>query len=265
MVFTGATFGALSITDREKYQAPFRPLVPDVEIIPFNDSAAAEKVIDESTCAVFVEVVQGEGGIFSADQAFMQSLRKACDRHHALLIVDEIQTGFGRTGRLWAHEYYHIQPDMMTLAKALGGGLPMGATLMTEEVAASITVGDHGSTFGGGPVAASAALVLLAHTSETSLLSHVREMSAYLVDRLTELHIPEIDEIRASGLMIGIGLTVESKPYYQKAHQYGILILTAGMQVIRLLPPLTITKDEIDQFVIAFEKLMKENTGENHG
>lgn len=260
--FHGRTFGALSVTDREKYQAPFRPLVPDVAIVPFNNCAAAEKAIDSATCAVIVEVVQGEGGIFPAQKEFMRALRKACDTHHALLVIDEIQTGLGRTGRLWAHQHYDVEPDIMTLAKALGGGLPIGATLMTEEVAASIAIGDHGSTFGGNPIAASAARAVLRQMKDETLLAHVREMSAYLIQQLSQLHIAQIDEIRAHGLMVGIELTEEAKPFYRKAHQFGILILTAGTHVIRLLPPLNVTKEEIDQFAAAFKKLMQKESEE---
>jgi len=256
--FHGRTFGALSITAREKYQAPFKPLVPDVEIVPFNDIAAAQQAIDTSTCAVVVEMVQGEGGVNLATQQFLQALRKSCTQHDALLIVDEIQTGFGRTGKLWAHQHFDIQPDMMTLAKALGGGLPVGATLMTNEVAAPIVAGDHGSTFGGGPITASAALVILQRTQDPDMLDHVQKIGAYLFSELNALNLPQVVAIRSLGLMVGIELNVDAKPFYKKAHEYGILILTAGPKVLRLLPPLTITKAEVDQFIRAFKKLLIE-------
>ncbi|MEN8240610.1 MAG: aspartate aminotransferase family protein [Chloroflexota bacterium] len=258
--FHGRTFGALSVTDREKYQAPFRPLVPGVEIIPFNDIVAAEQTIDASTCAVVVEVVQGEGGITLATQQFLQTLRTLCTQHHALLIIDEIQSGFGRTGKLWAYQHYDIQPDIITLAKAMGGGLPIGATLVTDSVAEVIEAGDHASTFGGGPVAASAALVVLQRTQAPSMLNHVEELGTYLSDQLKALNLPQVVEIRSLGLMVGIELNVDAKPFYDKAHEYGILILTAGPNVVRLLPPLTITKAEIDQFIQAFNKLIMDNT-----
>ncbi|MDO9545615.1 MAG: aspartate aminotransferase family protein [Pelolinea sp.] len=254
--FHGRTFGALSVTDREKYQAPFRPLVPDVEIIPLNDIEAARTAIDDNTCAVIVEAVQGEGGIFPASEEFLLTLRASCTRHGALLIMDEIQTGFGRTGKLWAHQHTSVQPDIMTLAKALGGGLPMGATLMTDAVAACIEVGDHGSTFGGGPVAAAAALVVLERTQRQDMLDHVLEMSAYLTSEITALQLPQVVAIRSHGLMIGIELDCKAKPFYETAHHYGILLLTAGPNVIRLLPPLTITKVEIDQFIQAFVRMI---------
>jgi len=258
--FHGRTFGALSITAREKYQAPFKPLVPNVEIVPFNDIEAAKQAIDASTCAVVVEVVQGEGGVNLATQRFLQALRALCTKYTALLIVDEIQTGFGRTGRLWAYQHYDIQPDMMTLAKAMGGGLPIGATLMTNDAAEPILAGDHGSTFGGGPVAASAALVVLQRTQDPGMLSHVQEISTYLCRELKALNLPQVVEIRSLGLMVGVELNMDAKPFYKKAHEYGILFLTAGPNVLRLLPPLIITKAEVDQFTLAFKKLLMEKT-----
>lgn len=258
--FHGRTFGALSITDREKYQAPFKPLVPDIEIVPFNNIAAAKEVIDDSTCAVVVEVIQGEGGINLATIEFLQALRTSCTKHSALLIIDEIQTGFGRTGTLWAYQNFGIVPDMMTLAKAMGGGLPIGATLMTNEVAEIIVAGDHGSTFGGGPMAASAALVVLQRTQDPNLLNHVQELGAYLSNELKALNLPQVIEIRSLGLMVGIEIKTDAATLYKKAHDFGILILTSGPKVIRLLPPLTITKTEIDQFIQAFKKLMMDKT-----
>lgn len=258
--FHGRTFGALSVTDREKYQAPFRPLVPDIKIVPFNDVAAAQQAIDAGTCAVVVEIVQGEGGIHLATQEFLQALRTTCTQHGALLIVDEIQSGFGRTGKLWAYQHFDIQPDLMTLAKSMGGGLPVGATLMTNDVAETIAAGDHGSTFGGGPVAAAAALVVLQRTQSPGLLKHVQEMSTYLCRKLKALDLAQVVEIRSLGLMIGIELNIDAAPLYKKAHEYGILILTAGPNVIRLLPPLIITQAEIDQFIQAFTNLLMDKT-----
>ena len=256
--FHGRTFGALSITDRETYQAPFRPLLPDVEILPFNDIEAAQTTIDKNTCAVVVEVIQGEGGINLASKEFLMALREICTQQAALLIVDEIQTGFGRTGKLWAYQNYDIQPDMMALAKAMGGGLPIGATLLTSDVAETINAGDHGSTFGGGPVAASAALVVLERTQTPDLLNHVKKLGTYLSQELNALDLAQIVEIRYVGLMVGIELNTAAEPFYKKAHEYGILLLTAGPNVIRLLPPLTVTKAEIDQFIQAFNHLLRE-------
>lgn len=256
--FHGRTFGALSITPREKYQAPFRPLLADVGLVPFNDIEAAEKAVDARTCAVIVEVVQGEGGINQASGQFLTALRELCNQHRALLIVDEIQSSFGRTGKLWAYQHYDIQPDIMTLAKALGGGLPIGATLLTDAVAETITAGDHGSTFGGGPIVAKAALRVLQRTQDQDLLDHVQEMGKYLLQQLKLLKLPQIVEIRSLGLMVGISLDTDASPFYNQAHEYGILILTAGPNVIRLLPPLTITKSQIDEFIQCFNELFKD-------
>lgn len=254
--FHGRTFGALSVTAREEYQAPFRPLLPDVEMVAYNDIETAKQAIDDNTAAVVVEVVQGEGGIKLATKEFLLALRTLCTQHNALLIVDEIQTGCGRTGKLWAYEYYDIQPDMMTLAKALGGGLPIGATLMTDAVAEAIASGDHGSTFGGNPVAARSALITMQHIQKQGMLEHVNEIAGYLIDELSKLQLPPIVEIRALGLMVGIELNTDASSFYDKAHEYGILILTAGPNVIRLLPPLIITKTHVDEFIQAFERLL---------
>lgn len=256
--FHGRTFGALSVTAREKYQAPFRPLVPEVKFVPFNDVAAAQKAIDASTCAVIVEIIQGEGGINLAAQEFLEAIRKACTQNNALLIVDEIQTGLGRTGKLWAYQHFNIQPDIMTLAKALGGGLPIGATLVTNAVAETIGAGDHGSTFGGGPIAASAALTVLEVTSSQSFLDHVQKMGTYLTKEIRSLNLSNLVEVRSMGLMVGIELTVEADPYYRNAHNHGILLLTAGPKVLRLLPPLIIKKEEISHFIQAFKNLMED-------
>lgn len=256
--FHGRTFGALSVTAREKYQAPFRPLLADVEVVPFNDVAAAEAAIDDSTCAVIVEMVQGEGGIHLASSTFIQALRKLTREHNALLIVDEIQSGFGRTGKMWAYENFDLQPDLMTVAKAMGGGLPIGAILMTDAVAEVIKPGDHGSTFGGGPVAASAALAVIEQIEQERFLAHVKEIGHTLHRELAVLQLPQVEEIRSLGLMMGIELNVEAGPFYSKAHEYGILILTAGPNVIRLLPPLIIGEAEVDAFVSAFSRMLKE-------
>lgn len=254
--FHGRTYGALSVTAREKYQAPFRPLLPNIEVGTYNDVDSVNSIIDNDTCAVIVEVVQGEGGVNIASKEFINSIRSACSKNNALMIVDEIQTGVGRTGSLWAYEQFGIKPDMMTLAKALGGGLPIGATLMTNEIAACISAGDHGSTFGGGPVAASAALAVLNKFEDKTFLKHVKNMNEYLISELEKLKISQILEIRGLGLMIGIELNCDAGSFYKKAHEYGILILTAGSSVIRLLPPLSVTKKEIDEFIKSFHKLL---------
>lgn len=254
--FHGRTFGSLSVTAREKYQAPFRPLVPGAVIAPFNDIQALEKAIGPETCAVIVEPVQGEGGLYTATSEFMGALRRLCDRHDALLIVDEIQSGMGRTGKLWGYQHFNIKPDMMTVAKALGGGLPIGAALLTDRVAAAISVGDHGSTFAGGPVVCQAALAVLERVSQADMLEHVAEMGTYLQDSLKKLNKKSIKQLRGMGLMVGIELDVPAKTVMEKGYQNGLLLLSAGENVLRLLPPLIVSQNDVDKFIQIFDQII---------
>ncbi len=254
--FHGRTFGALSVTPREKYQAPFRPLLPDVRVLPFNDPAAFIENLTGRTSAVIVEPVQGEGGIRVATTEFMKTLRENCDRTGALLIVDEIQSGLGRTGRLWAHQHYGIEPDIMTSAKALGGGLPIGATMMKDTVAGIIEKGDHGSTFGGNPIAAAAAMAVLNFVSNPETLRHVNEMSAYLVDQLNTLESPVVREVRALGLMIGIELSKNVSDMIDQAAKKGVILLSAGEKVLRLLPPYIVQKSDVDQLIKTLKEVL---------
>ena len=256
--FHGRTAGALALTAREKYQAPFRPLMPGVSFAPFDDLAAAEKLIGPETCAVFVEPVQGEGGIHPASAEFLAGLRAACDRYGALLVFDEIQCGMGRTGRLWGYEHSGVTPDMMTLAKALGGGLPIGATLLTDRVAEVMAPGDHGSTFAGGPVICRAAEIVLRRVSDPAMLEHVRAMGALLMDGLRGLNQPHIVEIRGLGLMIGVEFDREVAPLIAAGHAHGLLMINAGPNVLRLLPPLIVEENHIAQFLSTLETILAE-------
>ncbi len=259
--FHGRTAGALALTAKEHYQAPFRPLMPDVRFAPFNDCQAAQKVIGPRTCAVFVEPIQGEGGINVASDDFLRCLRQACDRYGALLVFDEIQCGMGRSGTLWAHEPSGVQPDMMTLAKALGGGLPIGATLLTDRVAATIQAGDHGSTFAGGPVICRAALETLRRVSDAAMLEHVRAMGALLVEKLRALGSPRVQEVRGRGLMIGVALDVDAWPLVEAGYARGVLLLNAGPRVLRLLPPLIVEETHIEELVAILGELLAEQKG----
>ncbi|MDH5605455.1 MAG: acetylornithine transaminase [Anaerolineae bacterium] len=254
--FHGRTFGALSITNREKYQQPFRPLLPGVTFAPFNTTADALDIIDQETCAVVVELVQGEGGVHVASKEFIQQLRQRCDQTGALLVFDEIQTGVGRTGKLWAYQHYGIQPDILAAAKALGGGLPIGATLLTGAVAQALGPGDHGSTFGGGPVVCRAAQVVLDHVSRPEFLEHVVKMGAYIVERLGKIKSPKIKQMRGRGLIIGVEIDGEAKAVIEQGYARGVLMLSAGPNVIRLLPPLIVSKKDIDHFISVFEKCL---------
>lgn len=256
--FHGRTAGSLAMTPKEKYQGPFRPLMPDVAFAPFNDLEAAEKLIGPQTCAVFVEPVQGEGGIHVATPEFLQGLRAACDRYGAALIFDEIQCGMGRTGTLWAHETSGVTPDMMTAAKALGGGLPIGVTLLTEEIASVIHPGDHGSTFAGGPVACRAAEVVLKRVNDPAMLAHVNAMGALIKERLIGLESPHILEVRGKGLMIGIQLDIPAAPLVDAGYKHGVLLLNAGPDVLRLLPPLIVDESHIAELITALDTLLNE-------
>lgn len=254
--FHGRTMGALAVTSRESYQAPFRPLMPGVSFAPYNDIDAATSLIGPQTCAVIVEPVQGEGGVNVATPAFMAALREQCDRYGVLLIVDEIQSGLGRTGTLWAYQQTGITPDIMTLAKALGGGLPIGATLLTDAVAETVEIGDHGSTFGGGPVVCAAAQVVLRRVSDPAMLAHVNAMGSYLTNKLHELQSPHVTEIRGSGLMIGVQMDIEVKPLIPAGYEEGLLLLNAGADVLRLLPPLIVSEADIDQLVDVLARII---------
>jgi acetylornithine/succinyldiaminopimelate/putrescine aminotransferase len=223
--------------------------MPGVTLAPFNDIEAAAEAIGPETCAVFVEPVQGEGGVRVANPEFLQALREACDRHGALLVFDEVQCGMGRTGKLWGYEHFDMQPDIMTLAKALGGGFPIGAALLTDQVAAIIKPGDHASTFAGSPVVCRAAEVVLRKVSDPAMLEHITAMGAYLMERLSELNSPHVQEIRGLGLMVGVQMDKEVLPLIEAGYEHGVLVLNAGPDVLRLLPPLIVTRADIDRLV----------------
>jgi len=247
--FHGRTMGALSLTPRPSYQDPFRPLIPGAAFGAYNDLASAEALIDDDTCACIVEPVQGEGGVYPADPAFLKRLRELCDRHGALLIFDEVQCGMGRTGTLWAHEPYGVTPDLMTLAKPLGGGLPMGATLLTQRVADVLGPGDHGSTFAANPVICSAAQVVVRKVSDPAFLQQVRWSGEYLGKRLGDLQerCEDIVAVRGRGLIWGIEATVDVGPAIEAGFAEGLLTCKAGAHVLRLLPPLVVSEDDIDE------------------
>ncbi|MFC1960784.1 aspartate aminotransferase family protein [Chloroflexota bacterium] len=252
--FHGRTAGALSLTPREKYQKAFRPLLPNVKTLSFNDLEAATKAIWQGTCAVFVEPLQGEGGIHEATPEFLQGLRKLCDEHGALLIFDEVQCGVGRTGTLWAHEAAGVTPDMMTLAKPLAGGLPIGAVLVTEKIASVIQPGDHGSTFAGGPVVCAAANVVLDRISDPEFLAHVDQVGAYFKERLSEINSPLITDVRGRGLMLAVELSTANTPapagdVVAAGYEHGLLLVNAGPETVRFVPPLIIEKAHVDELI----------------
>jgi len=259
--FHGRTMGAVAATHRAKYRLPFMPVMPGVRFAPFNDLAAAQAAIAGDVCAVIVEPVQGEGGLSVAAPEFLRGLRARCDAVGALLIADEIQCGMGRTGTLWAYEPYGITPDIMTVAKPLGGGLPIGAILLTEAVAGAIHVGEHGTTFGGGPLVTAVAKVVFERIADPAFLAHVREVSDYLDEALHDFASahPQVIELRGRGLMRGLQIDGSAGLVRQAGHDAGILLATAGDDVVRLLPPLIVERQHVDELVeklgIAFRGL----------
>ncbi|PNX81951.1 acetylornithine mitochondrial-like, partial [Trifolium pratense] len=249
--FHGRTLGALALTSKEQYRIPFEPVMPGVNFIEYgNVQASIELIKQGKIAAVFVEPIQGEGGIYSATKEFLQSLRNACDEAGTLLVFDEVQCGLGRSGFLWAHEAYGVFPDMMTLAKPLAGGLPIGAVLVTERVASSINYGDHGSTFAGNPLVCNAALAVLDKISKPDFLSSVSNKGLYFKELLKQKlgRNRHVKEIRGLGLIIGIDLDVPASPLVDACRNSGLLVLTAGKgNVVRLVPPLIITEKELEQ------------------
>ncbi len=256
--FHGRTMGALAATDSEKYQAPFRPLMPGVTFANFNDLDSVRAAITSETAAVIVEPVQGEGGVYPARDAFLRGLRTLCDERGALLIFDEIQCGLGRTGKLWAHEYAGVKPDLMTLAKPLAGGLPIGALLMTDAVASAMHVGEHGTTFGGGAFITSVALSVFNRIGDPKFLAHVNETGNYLMERLSEINSPHIKEVRGRGLMIGVELDIDAGKVTEKGYAHGLLLIKAREKVVRFVPPLVFQKQHVDELTDKFAKILTE-------
>ncbi len=258
--FHGRTLGALSITAQEKYQAPFRPLVPDVQIVEDFTVAALEEVFSGRVCALVIEPIQGEGGVVPVPGEFLRAARAQCDKHQALLILDEIQCGMGRTGRFFAFQHYGIQPDLVTLAKSLAAGYPLGAVLGGAKVAESLEPGEHGTTFGGGPLACRLALEVLDIIEQDGLLDRVRESGDYLsrgLKRLAGRH-RTIGEIRGLGLMIGVELGGAAKTVVERLMRRGVLANAAHDTVLRLLPPFVVGRDEMDEFLATLDQVLTE-------
>ncbi len=247
--FHGRTMGALAATGQEKYQHGFEPMVPGFKHVPYNDLRAMERAIDNRTCAVMVEPIQGEGGVYVPDDDYLPGLRKLCDQSGALLILDEIQTGVGRTGRLWCYEHAGVEPDIMSLAKALANGVPIGATLAREEIARALGPGSHGSTFGGTPFVASVALATLTTVLDEKIPDRAARMGRRLMDGLQSLRAKHstIREVRGRGLLIGVGLERPVTAVVDACREAGLLVLSAGEQVLRLAPPLIVDERDCDR------------------
>ncbi|MFZ0050802.1 MAG: acetylornithine transaminase [Desulfobaccales bacterium] len=256
--FHGRTLGALSATGQSKFWQGFDPLLEGFLFVPFNDLKALAAAVDDSVCAVLLEPIQGEGGVCLPDPDYLKGVRRLCAENHLLLVLDEIQTGLGRTGRLFAHEHFGIQPDVMTLAKALAGGLPMGALLATAEVAGAFVPGAHASTFGGGPVIAAAAATAVALLSDEKLLAEVRAKGDYLQKALLKLMagFPVIRQVRGLGLMWGLELAREGAPLVAACRERGVLVNCTQGNVVRLLPPLIVSKDELNRGLQVLEEAL---------
>lgn len=247
--FHGRSLGALSVTGNVKYQEAFKPLIGGVKFAEFNQLDSVKEQITEKTCAVILETIQGEGGIYPAETEFLQGLRKICDEKDIVLIFDEIQCGMGRTGTMFAWEQYHVKPDIMTMAKALGCGIPVGAFVAIEKVAKAMVPGDHGTTYGGNPLACAAVNKVFELYEEMNILNHVNEISGYLEEKLDEM-VKKYDFVktrRGKGLMQGLELTISAGDIILKALEKGLILITAGQNIIRFVPPLIITKENIDE------------------
>jgi len=256
--FHGRTLAAVTATGQEKYHHGFEPLVPGFKHVPFNDLKAVERALDSRTCAVLVEPVQGEGGVRVPDPGYLPGLRRLCDAAGALLILDEVQVGMGRTGTLFAYQQSGIEPDILTLAKALANGVPIGALLAREAVAASFTPGTHAATFGGNPLATAAAVAVVTTMLEERIPEHAARLGKYLLGRLEGLKArhPRIREVRGMGLLIGIEIEGSARDVVQRCMARGLLVLTAGDAVLRMVPPLIITEAEVDRAVAILDQAL---------
>lgn len=258
--FHGRTMATVSATGQEKVQRFFDPLLHGFSHVPFNDAAALEAAITPATCAVMLEPIQGESGVNIPGPEYFREVRRICDKHKLLLIFDEVQVGMGRTGRMFAYEHFDCTPDIMTLAKALAGGAPIGAMLAREEIAASFTPGTHGSTFGGNPLVCAAALATVRAIQEEGLLEHTRATGAYLQEQLQSLaaKYPFISGVRGIGLMIGMALTIPAADIVRKGHERGVLLNVVHDTVLRFVPPLIVTRQDITKMITILDGILAE-------
>ena len=255
--FHGRTMATVTATAQEKYQKPFAPMLEGFHYVPFNDSEALEEAMSDDVCALLLEPVQGEGGVFPASKEYLQAARTLCDKHDALLMFDEVQTGMARTGSWFAFQHYGVTPDVMTLAKGLGGGFPIGACLARGEAAQTLQAGDHGSTFGGNPLATSAALAVVDTMEGDNLCAHAQEMGVYFKQRAEVELAPHIVEVRGLGLMIGVELAQPiAKKVLQAALAEGLIVNAVGETTLRLLPPLIVQKAHIDEAITVLKKVL---------
>lgn len=257
--FHGRTLATVTATGQEKFHIGFEPLPDGFRYVPFDNITAIEEAITEKTCAVMVEPIQGEGGIRIPHDDYLRNLRDLCDEKGILLIFDEVQVGMGRTGMLFAYEHSGVKPDIMTLAKALGNGFPVGAMLATDEVASSFVPGNHASTFGGNPLAMAVGLAVLNAILNDGILDNCRQLGSYFLERLSALkkkYSSTIIDVRGKGLIIGIELSIPGDEIVREVMEKGVLINCTGMNVLRFVPPLIITKEEVDHVIEILDEVM---------
>lgn len=258
--FHGRTLAAITATGQPKYQQGFEPLVPGFKYVPYNDVAALEAAITPNTCAILLEPIQGEGGINIPDAAYFPQIRELCNSHGLLLILDEVQTGIGRTGMTFGYQHFNVEPDIFTLAKGLGGGMPIGALVAKDEVAAAFQPGDHASTFGGNPLACAAALATAETIINENLEENAAHVGAYMMGLLQEIgqKYSFFKEVRGKGLIIGMELTIEGKEIVQKCQHRGLLINCTNQNILRFVPPLNITTINVDTAIEILELVLAE-------
>ena len=257
--FHGRSLGALSVTGTKHYQEPFEPLIPGIRFAEYNNLESVKAQITDKTCAIIMETVQGEGGIYPADPEFLKGVRALCDEKDILLILDEIQCGMGRTGAMFAWQNYGVKPDIMTVAKALGCGVPVGAFLMTQKVAdKSLAPGDHGTTYGGNPFVGAAVSTVFDIFEKDQIINHVHEITPYLVQKLDKLAAKYdfITDRRGMGLMQGLEMEIPVGQVAAKALEKGLIIITAGSNVVRFVPPLVIEKEHVDEMVTKLDEVL---------
>ncbi len=258
--FHGRTMATVSATGQEKVQRFFDPLLHGFKHVPFDDIGALEAAVSAATCAIMLEPIQGEGGVNMPSPGYFQAVRELCDRHGILLIFDEVQVGMGRTGTLFAYEHFGVAPDIMTLAKALAGGAPIGTMLAKDAYAAAFVPGTHGSTFGGNPLVCAAAIATIRTILEDGLLNRCEEIGEYLTGELEIIaaKYPFVTEVRGVGLMIGMGLTIPGADIVKKGHERGVLLNVTHDTVLRFVPPLVVTKQEIDAMIVILDGIFAE-------
>lgn len=257
--FHGRSMGALSVTGTKKYREAYEPLISGVSFADYNDLKSVEEKITDRTYAIIVEAVQGEGGVFPAEQQFLQGIRDLCSEHDIMMICDEVQCGMGRTGKMFAYEHYGIKPDIVTMAKGIGSGIPVGAIATTKEIGKAFVPGDHGTTFGGNPLACTAVAKSIELMEKRQLLAHVKETGDYLGQKLQELveTCPVAKEVRGLGLLRGLVCSAPVGEICSRALEQGLIVLSAGTDVVRFVPPLIIEKAHVDEMIAALEPVLQ--------